>query len=293
MHPPTRRLLVAGCGYVGSALAAAEGAAGTTVFGLRRTLRPLPAGVTPVVADLADEASLAHLPPDLDTVVYAAAADERSDAAYRRAYVDGPVTLLRHLARRGDPLRRFLLVSSTGVYGHNDGSWVDEDTPTGSHGTGAVLEEGEQRCLAAPVSTVVLRLGGIYGPGRRNLIDRVLRGEAGCPAGPPVFTNRIHLADIVAAIRHLLDLPQPDSVYLGVDDEPADTATVVRWLAARTGAPTPQTTPATPVRSNKRCRNARLVASGFRFRYPTFREGYTQVLAELGLLRTDSGAAAP
>jgi nucleoside-diphosphate-sugar epimerase len=285
------RLLIAGCGYVGGALAASASARGETVFGLRRTQRPLPAGVGSVVADLAEPASLAALPGDIDSVVYAASADERSEVAYRRAYVDGPLTLLRHLERRGDPLRRFLLVSSTGVYGQADGSWIDEDTPTLSRGTGAVLEEGERRCLESAASTVVLRLGGIYGPGRRNLIDRVLSGQAGCPGGVPVYTNRIHLDDIVAAIEHLLAAETPSPVYLGVDHEPADTCTVVRWLAEQTGAPAPLAIAAEPVRTNKRCRNDRLVASGFRFRYPTFREGYTQVLERLGLLRTRSAGA--
>lgn len=285
------RLLIAGCGYVGGAVAAAASARGETVLGLRRTQRPLPAGVEPVVADLADPSSLADLPGEIDRVVYAASADERSEAAYRRAYVDGPLNLLRHLEQRGEPLRRFLLVSSTGVYGQTDGSWVDEATPTLSRDTGAVLEEGERRCLESTVPTVVLRLGGIYGPGRRNLIDRVLSGQAGCPGGVPVYTNRIHLHDIVAAIEHLLETETPAPVYLGVDHEPADACTVARWIAAQTGAPEPVMVAAEPVRTNKRCRNDRLVASGFRFRYPTFREGYAQVLESIGLLTTRTAGA--
>ena len=284
----TQRWLIAGCGYVGGALATAARRDGRQFFGLRRSRGALPEGVEPVIADLADPASLATLPTGIDTVVYAASADERSDEAYRRAYVDGPANLLRLLAKRGDPVRRVVLVSSTGVYGHADGSWVDEATPTQSRGTGAVLEEGEKVCLAAPFPAVVLRLGGIYGPGRRRLIDRVLAGEAGCPEGAPVFTNRIHLDDIVAAIQHLIELPAPAPVYLGVDHEPADTCTVVHWMAAKTGAPSPESVPAQPVRTNKRCHNDLLVGSGFRFRHPTFREGYTKVLEELGLLRTGS-----
>jgi len=280
-----QRVLIAGCGYVGTALAAHLAADGHSVFGLRRTLVHMPAGVTPIAADLTEPASLTALPTGLDSVVYAAAADGRSEASYRRAYVDGPAYLLRHLEDRGERLQRFVLVSSTGVYGHSDGSWVSEETPTQSRGTGAVLEEGERHCLASPYPTAVLRLGGIYGPGRRGLIDRVLAGAAGCPQGPPIYTNRIHLEDIVAAIEHLLIVPNPREVYLGVDHEPADTCTVAHWLAAATGAPAPHPEAPPAVRANKRCRNDRLLESGFRFRYPTFREGYTQVLGELGLLK--------
>ena len=79
-------------------------------------------------------------------------------------------------------------------------------------------------------------------------------------------------------------LPQPDSLYLGVDHEPADLCSVLRWLAAQLGAPPPRVeapsdTDTRRHRTNKRGRNAKLVASGYTFRYPTFREGYMALLA--------------
>lgn len=282
----SRRVLIAGCGYVGTALALQLAERGDVVFALRRRPIPLAPGVSTIGLDLAQPFAPEALPPQIDTVVYAASADSRSEDAYRRAYVGGPLHLIDALGRGGAPPHRFLLLSSTGVYSHADGRWVDEATPTESRGTGAILEEGERRVLSAGVPAIVLRLGGIYGPGRRSLIDRVLSGAAGCPQGPAQYTNRIHLADIVASIEHILGLDAPASLYLGVDDEPADTCTVVRWLAAATGARPPQSVPAQGDRPNKRCRNARLRGSGFVFRYPTFREGYTQVLRELDLLAT-------
>jgi len=283
-----RRVLIAGCGYVGSALATHLHVRGDAVFALRRSPTPLGEGIGTIALDLSAEIPDALLPDAIDTVVYAASADERSLPAYRRAYVDGPTRLATYLRLRGDPLRRFVLLSSTGVYGQTDGSWVDESTPTQGHGTGAVLAEGEQMLLAQTPQAVVLRLGGIYGPGRRNLIDRVLAGMAGCPEGAPVFTNRIHLDDIVAAIDHILTLDAPERIYLGVDDEPADTCTVVHWLATATGAPEAARIGAGAERANKRCRNERLRASGFDFRYPTFRHGYRSILQQLGLLRGDA-----
>lgn len=282
------RILIAGCGFVGKALASSLAARGAQVIGVRRSAGSLPDGTPTITADLTDERSLDAVPADIHTVVYAASADGRSEATYRAAYVTGPQTLLRFLARRGDRVQRRILLSSTGVYSQLDGSWVDEDTPTQSRGTGALLEEGEAAWLSQSGSAVVLRLGGIYGPGRRRLIDRVLAGEAECPSGEPIYSNRIHVTDIVGAIEHLLTLHDPAPLYLGVDDEPAETGEVIRWLAQQTGAPAPRTGPAEPVRSNKRCRNRRLVEAGFRFRYPTFREGYSQVLEELGLLKTNN-----
>ncbi len=286
-----RRTLIAGCGYVGSALAEALAQQGELVFGLRRSQQPLPRGVSHVVADLAEPTSLSVIPEAIDTVVYAASADQRSEEAYRRAYVAGPENLLAFLDDRGDPVRRVVYVSSTGVYGYADGRWIDEDTPTNSSGTGAILEEGEGRCLAGPFPSVILRLGGIYGPGRRNLIDRVLAREATCASGPPRYSNRMHLHDIVAAIVHLLDLERARDVYLGVDDDPADSCTVARWLASQLGVPPPATVDRPAPRTNKRCRNKRLVESGLKLRYPTFREGYAQVLKQLGLLSGSSEAA--
>jgi nucleoside-diphosphate-sugar epimerase len=73
-------------------------------------------------------------------------------------------------------------------------------------------------------------------------------------------------------------LGYPEALYLGTDDEPATTADVVTWLSAELGAPTPPGGPTE--RLNKRCRNARLRETGYRFEYPTFREGYRPIVRE-------------
>lgn len=281
MSAPREAALIAGCGYVGQALALHLAARGVAVYALRRTPIEIAPGITSIALDLTKPLPDDNLPSDIDFVIYAASADRRDEAAYRRAYVAGPRNLMDGIARRGHRLRRWVSLSSTGVYGYTDGRWVDETSPTASSGTGAVLEEGERVVTTSGLPAIVLRLGGIYGPGRRNLIDRVRAGAAPCPSGPPQFTNRMHRDDIVAAIDHLLTLDEPESLYLGVDDDPADTATVVRWLAEAIGAPMPKVGLPSDGRPNKRCSNARLRASGFTFRYPSFREGYRQVLAEL------------
>ena len=71
-----------------------------------------------------------------------------------------------------------------------------------------------------------------------------------------------------------------------MDSEPGEEANVLRWLAGALGAPPPRLRPdgeprSARARSNKRCRNQRLLASGYTFRYPTFREGYAAVLSEM------------
>jgi len=283
------RVLIAGCGYVGSVLAAMLAAEGHEAFGLRRRPAGLPPGVRPVAADLCDRRALAAvLPADLDAVVYATAADTREPEAYRRAYVEGLANLLALLPSPGP---RVLFTSSTSVYGQDDGSWVDETSPTEPPGeTGRILLEAEATLAASGRPGASLRLGGIYGPGRTSLIESVRSGTARLPAESGVFTNRIHRDDAARALDHLLKLPQVDPVYLGVDDEPAELGTVLRWMAGRLGVPEPpRATPAARdagaragrgLRTRKRCRNRRLRESGFALRYPSFREGYDAILRE-------------
>jgi nucleoside-diphosphate-sugar epimerase len=137
-------ILIAGCGYVGGALARARVARGDNVFGLRRNPVDLPSGVVPIAADLAVPRSLAELPGAIDVVVYAASPGGRDDAFYRTAYVEGLRNLIAALAAQRQRPRRTIFVSSTAVYGHTHGEWVDETSPTQpSHFSGRRLLEAE------------------------------------------------------------------------------------------------------------------------------------------------------
>lgn len=274
------RALIAGAGYVGAALAECLVAAGHEVVVLRRSAASPPPGARAFRADLAAPGALDALPA-ADLVFYTAAADERSDGAYRRAYVEGVARLVERLARQPAPPRRLLFTSSTAVYGQQDGEWVDESSATEPADFGGRrLLEGEALVRAAPFPGVALRLGGIYGPGRTSLIERARGGAAGGPA----YTNRIHRDDAAGALAHLALLPEAEPCYVGVDCEPATEADVLAWIAPRVGgAPPPGAAPAPRrARGSKRCRNARLLASGYRFRYPTYREGYGALLGGRG-----------
>lgn len=276
------RILIAGCGDVGSRLGGLLARRGHQVWGLRRHPENLPEGIEPLAADLTDPATLQDLPPDLDLVFYTAAADGRSDEAYRQAYVDGVRHLLEALQESGQTPQRVVFTSSTGVYGQGDGSWVDETSPTEPESsTGRRVLEGEELVAEGPFPAVSLRLGGIYGPGRTRLLDRVRRGEATCPEGPPVYTNRIHSEDAAAALAHLGFLENVEPCYVGVDRKPADLCEVLRFLARRLSAAPPRTSSEAPRRGSKRCSSRRLFDSGFRFVYPTYREGYGEMIENL------------
>ncbi|MDD9872914.1 MAG: NAD-dependent epimerase/dehydratase family protein [Deltaproteobacteria bacterium] len=277
------RILIAGCGYLGAALCAEltgrAGAAGAEIFALRRSAAPPPPGAQALRADLCDPGSLRALPSGIEAAIFAAAPGSggRDAAGYLRTYVEGPRNLLAALAQRGG-LRRLLYISSTAIYERRDGGWVDEDTPAAPAGfRGRLLLEGERAAAQGGHRCIVLRLGGLYGPGRNRLLRQVARGEA---AFRPRYTNRIHRADAAGAAAHLLRLDAPRRLYLGVDAEPAPEEAVLRWLAAQMGAPAPAAAPRGAPPINKRCSSARLQRSGYALRFPSFRQGYAALLAQ-------------
>ncbi|KGI78610.1 SDR family oxidoreductase [Oleiagrimonas soli] len=277
MDVPAPRVLIAGCGDVGSRAAAVLQARGATVFGLRRSSAPLPTGVVAVRADLADVASLAALPEGIEQLVYLPTPDTRTPEAYRRVFVDGLERLLDALDTAA--LRRVVYVSSSAVYGDHGGDWVDEDTPPQPPGfNGSILLEGERRLAARGLPATVLRLAGLYGPGRESLLRRLQAGQARVPA-TPFWANRIHVDDAAGAIAHLLTLDAPQDLYLGVDDTPLPLDVLYGELAELLGAPPPPPTGDAPSGiGNKRLSNARLRASGFVPCWPDARAGHRALI---------------
>lgn len=275
--PESRTVLIAGCGDLGTEVGLLFQSLGHHVVGVRRRAALLPAGFERQSVDLGVGRPVVS--EDVAVVVVALTAPARTVEAYRRTYVDGLRNVLDGIrSARARP--RLIFVSSTAVYGAGDGRLVDEQTAAvASSATSAVLLEAEQVASAGADESCLLRLGGIYGPGRERLIDQVRSGAARLPT-ESVFTNRIHRNDAARAIVHLAlrDDPMPPAV-IGVDDEPAELGDVLRFLAAELDLPVPQA--AEQVRSdapNRRMSNALLRSTGFAFTYPTYREGYRSVL---------------
>lgn len=295
-----RRLLVAGCGDLGTRVARLALADGARVFGLRRDPSALPAAIEALAGDLARDAF--DLPAKLDAVVLAVAPSRApvSDAGpsraerYRHTYGASAEHLIARLVREGHPVRRFVFVSSTGVYGEDAGGVVDEDTPPQpTRATASALLATEARVAEAPFASTSLRLGGIYGPGRERLVARaraIARGGQALDDDARVrATNRVHVDDAAAIVRHLLTVDAAPDVVCGVDREPALEVDVLRYVAQRLGLPWPDGIQAdgndaerndvTNAARGKRVACRRLLESGFVHRYPTFREGYAALLA--------------
>lgn len=272
------RVLIAGCGDVGNALAQGCMNRADQVWGLRRNIAALAPGIAAIKADLTDPHGLAELPQRLDAVVYAAAAMSYNETAYRRAYFDGLNNMLRALERVGQN-PRFIFVSSTSVYGQNQGEWVNEGSSTSPSGfSGRFILEGEALIHAYPGEGLVVRFGGIYGPGRNRLINLV-RSGAGCQDEPPNYTNRIHRDDCAGVLMHLLDLDSPKPIYLAVDSYPASQCEVMHWLSEQLGVSAPSRERIRGAGAGKRCSNRCLLKSGYRLLYPSYREGYEAVLS--------------
>lgn len=275
------KILIAGCGDIGARLATELVRAGHEVTGLRRSAFSLP-GVQSLCADVTLPATL-HFPPALDYVFIILSPGETGEAAYRRVYFDGTRHVLQALA--GQVLRRIFWVSSSSVYAQDDGSWVDEDSATEPVSASAqILLETEALLEHGEWPSTVLRFAGIYGPGRLRLIRWL---EAGRPvqAQPPLWTNRIHVEDCAGILSYLcaqdlrgVALAQR---YIGVDDEPVTQQEVLDWLADELAMVHLAGEVRAEAGSNKRLGNQRITALGYKFRFPSYREGYRSVMQAL------------
>ena len=277
-------LMIAGCGDVGSRLGVQLKDAGWQVYGLRRSVAALPEGITPVAGDLADTDVPAQWPEGvLDYLVYAAAATDHDEAGYRRAYYDGLANTLAWLKQRGQSPKRVIFVSSSGVYAQDGGVWVDENSPAeATRYSGRIMLEAERLLQGSDYPATVVRLTGIYGPGREWLLKQVRMGYR-VVSEPPLYANRLHADDCAGLLAFLLQADAAgkalDDLYIGVDDDPAPLHEVVGWLRDYLGV-TEWAEESTVRRSgSKRCSNARARALGWVPRYPSFREGYAAVLA--------------
>lgn len=278
-----KQVLIAGCGDLGTALGMRLAQRGWHVTGLRRDPSALPALITPLAADLLQDQKPADWPARVDYLIYCPAAGNRDAELYQQLYVEGLQRVLRWLGEGSKQLGYLLQVSSTGVYAQSEGEWVTENSPAlADSDTAKALIRAEDVALRSGVPASVVRLAGIYGPGRTRLIEQV-RGGLCVPEEPVQYSNRIHRDDAAALLEHLLLEVEQDELlapcYLGVDDEPASMHEVTSWLAAQLGTSLLPDGPTSGRVGSKRCSNALARESGWEPQYPSFREGYAHMLA--------------
>ena len=182
--------------------------------------------------------------------------------------------------------------STVGVYGDFGGEWIDETAPLVPRNMRSdyrVLAEQQWRDYAAErgVPLAILRLAGIYGPGRSSF-DKLREGNARRIIKPGQVFNRIHVEDI-ARVTLLAAQQRLDGIFNMADDEPAPPQDVIAHAARLIGMDVPpdlpfETAAMTPMqksfyRDNKRVSNQAIKAAlGIDMLYPTYREGLAQVL---------------
>lgn len=277
------RVLIAGCGDIGCRLGETLSEKGHQVFGIRRDITQLPDVIEPISADLFTQ--LPDIPGDLDYVFYIVSAASYNDVAYYQAYVLGLKHLIQALQNAEQRPKRLFFISSSSVFGQSDGEKVTESSPTdGKNFSTKRLLEGEEVATSADFPGTVIRFGGIYGPGRTHLIDLVLQGKAHCMED--VYSNRIHSEDCVGLLAYMMDhSDELDALYIGVDDEPTLTCEVYEWLAEQLSVSYIEhiepTENSRALRSNKRLSNAKVRALGYEFKYPNYKEGYSELLETL------------
>lgn len=274
------QILIFGAGFSGRRFAREIGPYAEHIAGTTRTAEKAKAlraaGIDPFLFDgTAVHEDLAAQIRDCTHLVISIAPNEAGDPVLMQA-----ADLIANAPR----LRWIGYLSTVGVYGNHDGAWVDEDTECRPVSTRSI-----QRCAAEQawlecgrrhgIATAVLRLSGIYGPGRNALVN-LERGTARRLVKPGQVFNRIHVDDIAAALR-LLAQGNRAGIYNVTDDEPAPPQDVVSFAAGLMGvAPPPEIdfekAELSPMArsfygENKRVSNARMKSEGLLFRHPNYR----------------------
>jgi len=287
-----KHLVVFGCGYVGAEVSRQARRRGMRVTALTRNESKAATlhteGIETVVADLATDAWHGRIEGGVEYVLNCVSSGGGGIDGYRRSYVDGMSSVLDWARTRG-PVSTLVYTSSTSVYSQGGGARVDESAATEAAGDRAQLLVAAEDQLRASVGACarwfVLRLAGIYGPGRHHLLNQV---RAGMVAGRNDHRlNLIHRDDICAAVWAALDAPPEvaNRTFNVADDGAATKAEITAWLAGRLGI-TPPGFIDEPTNGRRAMTPDRVIVNdklkaelGWRPRFHTFREGYENLLS--------------
>jgi nucleoside-diphosphate-sugar epimerase len=270
--PP--RVVIFGCGYVGSEVARRARAGGASVLATTR------------------EGSRAE---ELRRLGVAARAASELSAPVVREMVDGGASVLVAFPPDGRTelaiapelvaARRVVYISSTAVYGAARGA-VDEQTPVDPTGEKARARLDAERAMLAS-GAAVLRAAGIYGP-FRGLHRRLLRGDL-APGDGANVVSRIHVADVASIVLRLFEASDEvarGTIYVVADDAPVPQIEVIRWLCARLAVPLPadqQSGEPRAMRHDRAVDNRRIKSAlSLSLQFPTYREGFEACLAAEG-----------
>jgi nucleoside-diphosphate-sugar epimerase len=273
-------VLLIGCGDLGGAIAVQLHQSGYQVIGVRKSAQLLPLGMQTVQVDITHPEAvnvLSHYKPEC--IIYCVAATAQTDENYYQHYVLGLHHVLQSQANNQN-LKHVFFVSSTRVFGQHTDEVIDENTPaTAADFGGERLLEAEALLQSLSCQSTVLRLSGIYGPGRLYLVN-MAKDLTRWPKENQ-WTNRIHRDDAAGFIAYLVNKAllghAVDSLYIVTDNMPTAQREVLCWLALRMGLECQQgAMPA--VTQGKRLSNRRLIESGYNLKYPNYQVGYAELV---------------
>ena len=284
--------LIFGCGYLGRRVAGLWRQTGAPIFAVTRSperAEELSAeGVQPIVGDVGGESQL-PLPQEVRTVLFAVGFDRKGGRSIHEVYVGG---LRRALADVPESVERFIYVSSTGVYGNVSGAEVDERSacePTREGGKACLAAEELLRGSRLADRAIILRLAGLYGPGR---IPRSADLLAGRPIDAPRsgWLNLIHVEDAAQVVLRAEQHATPPATFVVSDGQPVVRGEYYQELARLLGASTPVFAPpagdspaAQRAASDKRVNPARMFAElQPELKYPSYREGLAAIVGMEG-----------
>jgi nucleoside-diphosphate-sugar epimerase len=289
--------LIFGCGYLGERVAERWRAAGDKVALVTRSSQRAETfrqnGFAAIVADITQPETLTQLPV-ADTVLFAVGYDRTAGQSIMDVYVGGVRNVLGALPADS---RRFIYVSTTGVYGPAGGEWVDEVTPPDPQRDGGRASLAAEQVLAddsAYVDCVILRLAGIYGPGRVPFLSE-LQSKVPIKVPSTGYLNLIHVDDAAAVVlaagepKAPVDTPPTNlaRIFCVSDGHPVARHEFYNEAARIIGAPPPRFAESDPdsprakrARGNRRVRNDKMLAElNVRLFYPDYRAGLAAILA--------------
>ena len=295
VEAPTQDKLVIGCGYLGQRVARRWQQAGARVFVTTRSQTRADAfasdGFLPLQMDVTRPDTWPVL-PRVTQVCYCVGYDSRAAESRQAVYVDGLRNVLDALPEVSD---RIIYVSSTGVYAQADDVWVDEQSPCDPRREGGVVCRAAEDVLRQHPwgrRSVILRMAGLYGPGRIPYLDKIRRGEP-LPVAAEGYLNLVHVDDAASVVLAAAATSRLPDLFVVADGSPVRRAEYYGEIARQLGkqvafaAADPDSPQAARAASSKRiCVEKLRRRLSIPWQYPSYREGLAACLA------TERGAEA-
>lgn len=281
MEIKNKKLLVIGCGKLGQKLGLLAKKTPLDLLGFKRK-KITSTNIRIEQQDIFDKSFFdkvkIHSP---DFILYSLSADEQSEKSYRRNYIEGLKQVIKSIKYINN-FQHLFFVSSTSVYGDNNDQFIDEFSETSPKNfRGTILLEAENLLNTVKFNSTVLRLSGIYGSGRNYMIKLSQDAES----WPKVdrWTNRINEDDaanfIIFLLNQCLQGEIPEKLYLLTDKESVTLFRLLNWIRQNLNLKNKINITSDPI-LGKRLRSSIIPSLKFEYKYPTYKQGYKELIQE-------------